>query len=128
MKKNKSGFTLIELIIVVTIVGILAIVAIPKYFTNINRSRKAAALSNLRSVRDAINAYYAQSGAEYGAAAAGETINVVIDGETVMSVKVPATCSATATDVSCNVTGGTCTYTMNIASGDISHDSGADCL
>ena len=59
MKRTRGGFTLIELIIVIVIVGILAMVAIPRYFANIENARRAEANSTLRSIKEAIMAYYA---------------------------------------------------------------------
>ena len=48
---NKSGFTLIEIVVVLIIVGILAAIAIPNLFSNINRSRGEEALAKLDSVK-----------------------------------------------------------------------------
>ncbi len=58
MKNNKKGFTLIELMIVVAIIGILAAIAIPKFADLINQSKEGATKGALSSVRSAIQVYY----------------------------------------------------------------------
>jgi len=58
MKNNKKGFTLIELMIVVAIIGILAAIAIPKFADLINKSKEGATKGALSSVRGALQVYY----------------------------------------------------------------------
>jgi prepilin-type N-terminal cleavage/methylation domain-containing protein len=58
MKNMKKGFTLIELMIVVAIIGILAAIAIPKFADLINKSKEGATKGSLSSIRSAIQVYY----------------------------------------------------------------------
>jgi prepilin-type N-terminal cleavage/methylation domain-containing protein len=56
--KNKRAFTIIELIITVTIVAIIAVVAVPWLVDSINGAKENTLLYNLNSTREAINKYY----------------------------------------------------------------------
>ena len=56
--KNKKGFTLIELMIVIAIIGILAAIAIPQFSAYRTRSYNASANADLRSACTAQEAYY----------------------------------------------------------------------
>ena len=52
MSKNckKSGFTLVEIMIVVAIIGLLAAIAIPSFVNARTRSQQNACINNLRQV------------------------------------------------------------------------------
>ena len=56
--RNRKGFTLIELMIVVAILGILAAVAIPAFLKYIKRSKTSEATMNVRKLFDGSVAYF----------------------------------------------------------------------
>jgi len=60
MNKKSKGFTLIELMIVVAIIGILAAIAIPNFLNYQCKAKQSEAKSNLGNIRTAQEAYFAE--------------------------------------------------------------------
>ncbi|MBF0521843.1 MAG: prepilin-type N-terminal cleavage/methylation domain-containing protein [Candidatus Omnitrophica bacterium] len=54
MKLNKKGFTLLEIIIVIIIIGVLAALALPRFFKTVEFSRSTEALIALSSLRQSV--------------------------------------------------------------------------
>ncbi len=65
MKKQRKGFTLVELVIVIAILGILAAYAVPKYQGLVEEARSAEARAQLGTVRSALGIYYAKNHGVY---------------------------------------------------------------
>lgn len=59
-RKNLQGFTLVELLIVVVIIGTLAVVALPRYRTAIEKAKVASVLPVMRAIREAQEMYRAE--------------------------------------------------------------------
>lgn len=57
---NRRGFTLIELMIICSIIGVLSAIAIPKFAQLIQHSRNGATKGNLGSLRSALFIYYSE--------------------------------------------------------------------
>lgn len=58
-RKRQSGFTLIELMIVMAIIGILAVIAVPSYISAVRQAREAVLKEDLFTMRNAIDSYTA---------------------------------------------------------------------
>ena len=114
----QKGFTLIELMIVVAIIGILAAIAIPAYQDYTIRSKVSEALVAAAPAKTAVSEYYiSQGNMPPTVADAGFEVN--IDSQYVQSVTMPATGANTVTlRVSVKDLGGT------TAAGDYFHLDG----
>ncbi|OQX37072.1 MAG: hypothetical protein B0D91_07650 [Oceanospirillales bacterium LUC14_002_19_P2] len=72
--KKQGGFTLIELMIVVAIIGILAAVAIPQYQNYIARSEVATGIASVNATRTIIEDFVINDGVFPDGSASGQTL------------------------------------------------------
>jgi prepilin-type N-terminal cleavage/methylation domain-containing protein len=60
MLKNEKGFTLIEIIAVLVILGVLAAVAVPKYIDMVAQAKKSAAAGEVAELKSSLNLAWAR--------------------------------------------------------------------
>jgi len=57
-----SGFTLVELLVVMAIIATLLTLAVPRYFGSVDRSKEAVLKQDLATLRDSLDKYYGDTG------------------------------------------------------------------
>ncbi len=58
----ERGFTLVELLVVLSIIALLLSIAAPRYFQHIERSKETVLMENLATLRDSLDQYHADKG------------------------------------------------------------------
>ena len=117
----KKGFTLMELIVVVIIVGILAMVGLPQFFQVAERGKAAEAFGILGTVRSGQIRYAAENNNQYeqSAACAGLDVNFT-------TPKYFAAPSCSTSGSGTMVRTGGYTLTINYATGNITCTAGGN--
>ena len=97
--KKQEGFTLIELMIVIAIIGILAAVAIPAYQDYIGRTQVTEAISLASGLKSSISEYYMSNGSTngYAVSAATTTAGSYVDAVAVSGLDAAGATAGTAT-------------------------------
>ena len=62
MRKKNLGFTLVELMVVLTVIALLLAVVVPDYIGRMKRAEEAVLQENLALMRDALDKHYADTG------------------------------------------------------------------
>ncbi|MBY7813423.1 prepilin-type N-terminal cleavage/methylation domain-containing protein [Vibrio fluvialis] len=107
-RKQQQGFTLIELMIVVAIIGVLSAIAVPAYKNYVSKSELASGLATLKSLITPAELYIQETGSLSGASASA--FGVVSGGVALGEITVPTASKLTFTFNDSSINGSTIDY------------------
>ncbi len=105
--QKKQGFTLVEIMIVVMIIGLLAAIALPSFKKARDEAREKSCINSLRLIEAAKDQYAIDADIASGATIADSVLQDYMKGETMPTCPSGGTISANAVDTSasCTVSG-----------------------
>lgn len=112
-QQNQKGFSLVELMIVLVIIGILAAVGVPIYSANVSKAKMSEADATLGTIRTSLRVYYAENGV-YPTVAADTPV-----GSAGISVKATELDGKYFTNTSYTLVSTDSTYTITCAAGSV---------
>ena len=103
----KKGFTLVEIMIVVAIIGLLAAIAIPSFVRARQTSQRNACINNLRQLDGAEDQWAIDNGQQTGASCTSDNLTPYLKKYPICPATGTYTIGNVGTDPQCNITGHT---------------------
>jgi type IV pilus assembly protein PilE len=130
MKQTQSGFTLVELMIVVAIVGILASIAVPSYQESVRKSRRADAKGALMGLANAMERHFTETNSycDAGGADGGDSCGIANNDFGTPSVYTPSSETDTYYDFTINADITPSSYTISATPAGVQADDNCGTL